>query len=33
MIHLVNSGAFQSWIAVCVIYLRFRKGTEVQRYH
>lgn len=30
MINIINSGAFQSWIAVCVIYLRFRKGTEVQ---
>lgn len=30
MINLINSGAFQSWIAVCVIYLRFREGTGVQ---
>lgn len=30
LINIINSGAFQSWIAVCVIYLRFRKGTEVQ---
>ncbi|KAJ0108319.1 hypothetical protein J7T55_005296 [Diaporthe amygdali] len=30
LINLINAGAFQSWIAVCIIYLRFRKGTEVQ---
>ncbi|KAI3394236.1 hypothetical protein diail_3011 [Diaporthe ilicicola] len=30
LVNLINSGAFQSWISVCIIYLRFRKGTEVQ---
>lgn len=30
LVNLTNPGAFQSWIAVCIIYLRCRKGTEVQ---
>lgn len=29
-VNLINTGAFQSWVAVCVIYLRFRRATSVQ---
>jgi yeast amino acid transporter len=28
--NMVNTGAFQSWIVCCIIYMRFRKATEVQ---
>ncbi|VUC29262.1 unnamed protein product [Clonostachys rosea] len=28
--NLTNTGAFQSWICCCIIYLRFRKATQVQ---
>ncbi|KAK5059682.1 hypothetical protein LTR84_009565 [Exophiala bonariae] len=29
-VNLINTGGFTSWVAVCVIYLRFRKATLVQ---
>lgn len=29
-VNLINTGAFQSWVAVCVVYLRFRKATFAQ---
>jgi amino acid transporter len=29
-VNLINTGAFQSWVAVCVVYLRFRNATTVQ---
>ena len=28
--NIVNTGAFQSWICCCIIYIRFRKATEAQ---
>ncbi|GLA09217.1 hypothetical protein AnigIFM60653_011296 [Aspergillus niger] len=30
-VNLVNSGAYISWICVCIIYIRFRKATKAQR--
>ena len=29
-INLINTGGYQSWICVCIIYLRFRKATFAQ---
>ncbi|KAI4195972.1 MAG: hypothetical protein LQ350_006856 [Teloschistes chrysophthalmus] len=29
-VNLINTGGFQSWICVSVIYLRFRKATDIQ---
>ncbi|KAF2012808.1 AAT family amino acid transporter [Aaosphaeria arxii CBS 175.79] len=29
-VNLINTGAFQSWVSICFIYLRFRKATRVQ---
>ncbi|KOC08921.1 hypothetical protein AFLA70_61g004040 [Aspergillus flavus AF70] len=29
-VNLINTGAFQSWICVCIVYLRFRKATDAQ---
>ncbi|KAF2179684.1 amino acid transporter, partial [Zopfia rhizophila CBS 207.26] len=29
-VNLINTGAYQSWFAVCIIYLRFRKATFAQ---
>ncbi|OJZ87848.1 hypothetical protein ASPFODRAFT_132498 [Aspergillus luchuensis CBS 106.47] len=29
-VNLVNSGAYVSWVCVCVIYIRFRKATVAQ---
>lgn len=29
-VNLINTGGYMSWIAICVIYLRFRKATFVQ---
>lgn len=30
MANLINTGAFQSWICCCIIYIRFRKAVEAQ---
>ncbi|KAK3191601.1 hypothetical protein K4F52_002416 [Lecanicillium sp. MT-2017a] len=30
LVNIVNTGAFQSWICCCIIYIRFRKAVEVQ---
>ncbi|KAE8359612.1 amino acid permease-domain-containing protein [Aspergillus caelatus] len=29
-VNLINTGAYQSWICVCIVYLRFRKATDAQ---
>jgi amino acid transporter len=29
-VNLINTGGFQSWICVCIVYLRFRKATAAQ---
>ncbi|KAL8851732.1 MAG: hypothetical protein Q9221_003342 [Calogaya cf. arnoldii] len=29
-INLINTGGYQSWICVCIIYLRFRRATFAQ---
>lgn len=29
-VNLINTGAYNSWIMVCIIYLRFRKATVLQ---
>lgn len=29
-VNLINTGGYQSWICVCVVYLRFRKATMAQ---
>ncbi|KAL4962699.1 amino acid permease/ SLC12A domain-containing protein [Aspergillus stella-maris] len=29
-VNLINSGAYMSWICVCIIYIRFRKATVAQ---
>ncbi|KAJ3578414.1 hypothetical protein NPX13_g2152 [Xylaria arbuscula] len=29
-LNIINTGAFQSWICCCIIYLRFRKATALQ---
>ncbi|PSN64169.1 AAT family amino acid transporter [Corynespora cassiicola Philippines] len=29
-VNLINTGAFQSWVAVCIVYVRFRKATFAQ---
>ncbi|KAJ5371411.1 uncharacterized protein N7496_007503 [Penicillium cataractarum] len=29
-VNLINTGAFQSWICICITYLRFRKATIAQ---
>ncbi|RAQ65591.1 lysine-specific permease [Aspergillus flavus] len=29
-VNLINTGAFQSWICVCIVYLRFRKAIDAQ---
>jgi amino acid transporter len=29
-VNLINTGAFQSWVAICIVYLRFRKATVAQ---
>lgn len=30
-VNLINTGGYISWISICVIYVRFRKATEVQQ--
>lgn len=30
LVNIVNTGAFQSWICCCFIYIRFHKATELQ---
>lgn len=29
-VNLINTGGYQSWICICIVYLRFRKATIVQ---
>ncbi|KAJ5087203.1 hypothetical protein N7456_010819 [Penicillium angulare] len=29
-VNLINTGGFQSWICICIVYIRFRKATDVQ---